>query len=68
MVQVLNDSNVLPLILVRGACEEKLAYVHRMLMVEAVNTTIGSIAQEVHNEVLAYILQVPCPWHTPFFT
>ena len=55
---------MLPLIIVHGARNEILVYVHRMLMVEAVNTTMGGIAQERHDEVLEYILQVPCPWHT----
>ena len=55
---MLNDRNILSLIIVHGACEEKLAYVHRMFLVEAVNTTIGGVAQEVHDEVLAYVLQV----------
>ena len=65
-MQVLNNKDILPLIMVHGARNEILAYVHRMLMVEAVNTTMGGIAQEFHNEVLEYILQVPCPSHTPF--
>ena len=64
MVQVLNNKDILPLIIVHGARNEILAFVHRMLMVEAVNTTMGAIAQEMHDEVLGYILQVPCPWHT----
>ena len=66
MVQVLNNKDILPLIIVHAARNEILAYVHRMLMVEAVNTTMGGIAQERHDEVLEYILQVPCPWHPPF--
>ena len=64
MVQVLNSEHILPLIVKHGALQKKLALVHRMLMVEAVNTTMGAIAQEMHDEVLGYILQVPCPWHT----
>ena len=60
MVQVLEHEHILPLIMRKGALEKKLAVVHRMLMVEAVNTTIGGIAQEMHDEVLEYILQVPC--------
>ena len=63
-VQVLNSEHILPLIMKHGALQKKLAFVHRMLMVEAVNTTMGGIAQERHDEVLEYILQVPCPWHT----
>ena len=63
---MLNDKHLLPLIIVHGARNEILAYVHRMLMVEAVNTTVGGIAQELHVEVLEYILQVPFHWHTPF--
>merc|ERR1712166_1117338 len=59
MLQVLNDKHLLPLILVHGVRNEILAYVHRMLMVEAVNTTMGGIAQEMHDEVLEYILQEP---------
>ena len=51
----------MPLIIVHGARNEILVYVHRMLMVEAVNTTMGGIAQERHDEVLENILQVPCP-------
>ena len=68
MVQVLNDKHMLQIILIHGARKKKLAFVHRMLMVEAVNTTMGGNAQEVHDEVLEYVLQVPCPWHPPFFT
>ena len=64
---MLNSEHILPLILKNGVLKEILAYVHRMLMVEAVNTTMGGIAQEVHDEVLEYILQVPCPCHTPFY-
>ena len=59
MVQVLEHEHILPLIMRKGALEKQLANVHRMLMVEAVNTTIGGIAQEMHDEVLEYILQVP---------
>ena len=59
MVQVLNSEHILPLILKNGVLKKKLAFVHRMVMVEAVNTTMGRIAQEVHDKVLAYILQVP---------
>ena len=66
MVQVLNNKDILPLIIVHGARNEILAHVHRMLMAEAVNTTMGGIAQELHDEVLEYILQAPGPWHTPF--
>ena len=65
MVQVLHSEHMLPLIMKHGVLKKKLALVHRMLMVEAVNRTMGGIAQELHNEVLAYILQVPCPWHLP---
>ena len=65
-MQVLEHEHMLPLIMRKGALEKKLAVVHRMLMVEAVNTTIGGIAQQVHDEVLEYILQVPCPWHRLF--
>ena len=50
-----------------GARKKKLAFVHRMLMVEAVNTTMSGIAQELHDEVLEYILQV-LSTGTPFFT
>ena len=57
---MLNNEHMLLLVMRKGALEKKLAFVHRMLMVEAVNTTIGGIAQEVHDEVLEYILQVPC--------
>ena len=67
-MQVLEHEHILPLIMKQGVLQKKLAFVHRMLMVEAVNTTMGGIAQERHDEVLEYILQVPCPWHTPFFT
>ena len=63
---MLHSEHILPLILKHGVLKKKLALVHRMLMVEAVNTTMGGIAQERHDEVLAYILQVPCRWHTPF--
>ena len=63
---MLNNEHMLLLVMRKGALEKKLAFVHRMLMVEAVNTTIGGIAQEVHDEVLGYILKVPCPWHRPF--
>ena len=63
---MLNNEHMLSLIMRKGALEKKLAFVHRMLMVEAVNTTIGGIAQEVHDEVLGYILKVPCPWQRPF--
>ena len=66
-VQVLNSEHILPLIMRNGTLNKKLALVHRMLMVERVNTTIGGIAQEVHDKVLEYILQVPAP-DTPFFT
>ena len=66
-MQVLNSEHILPLIMKNGVLNKKLALVHRMLMVEAVNTTMGRIAQEVHDEVLAYILQVPCPWHLPSY-
>jgi len=59
MLQVLNNKDILPLIIVHGARNEILAFVHRMLMVEAVNTTMGRIAQEEHDEVLEYILQEP---------
>ena len=59
MVQVLEHEHILPLIVKHGALKKKLANVHRMLMVEAVNTTIGGIAQKMHDEVLEYILQVP---------
>ena len=65
-MQVLEHEHMLPLIIEHGARKKKRALVHRMLMVEAVNTTMGGIAQEVHDEVLGYILQVPCPWHRPF--
>ena len=58
-MQVLEHEHILPLIIVHGARNEILAFVHRMLMVEAVNTTMGGIAQEEHEEVLEYILQVP---------
>ena len=58
---MLNNKDILPLIIVHGTCNGILALVHRMLMVEAVNTTMGGIAQEEHDEVLEYILQVPCP-------
>ena len=58
-MQVLNSEHILPLILKNGVLKKKLACVHRMLMVEAVNTTMGRITQEVHDKVLAYILQVP---------
>ena len=57
---MLEHEHMLPLIVKHGALEKKLAVVHRMLMVEAVNTTIGGIAQKIHDEVLEYILQVPC--------
>merc|ERR1712166_314022 len=59
MLEVLNDKHLLPLIIVHGACNELLAYAHRMLMVEAVDTTMGGIAQEAHDEVLENILQEP---------
>ena len=61
---MLNSEHILPLIMRNGVLNKKLALVHRMLMVEAVNTTMCRIAQEMHDEVLGYILQVPCPWHT----
>ena len=61
---MLNSEHILPLILKNGALKKKLALVHRMLMVEAVNTTMGAIAQEAHDEVLGYILQVPFHRHT----
>ena len=61
---MLNSEHILPLILKNGVLKEILAYVHRMLMVEAVNTTMGRIAQEAHDEVLGYILQVPFHRHT----
>ena len=63
---MLSSEHIFPLIMKHGVLEEKLAFVHRMLMVEAVNTTMGGIAQEMHDEVLGYILQVPCHWHTSF--
>ena len=63
---MLEHEHILPLIMKNGALKEKLALVHRMLMVEAVNTTMGGLAQEVHDEVLEYILQVHCPWHPHF--
>ena len=63
---MLEHEHILPLIMKQGALQKKLAFVHRMLMVEAVNTTMGGIAQERHDEVLEYILQVLAPWHTPF--
>ena len=66
-MQVLNSQHILPVVIKIGARNKKFAFVHRMLMVEAVNTTMGGIAQERHDEVLEYILQVPCPWHTPFY-
>jgi hypothetical protein len=59
VVQVLEHEHILPLIIKHGARKKARAYVHRVLMVEAVNTTMGGIAQEVHDEVLEYILQVP---------
>jgi len=59
MLQVLNSEHILPLIMRNGVLTKKLALVHRMLMVEAVNTTMGRIAQEMHDEVLEYILQEP---------
>jgi len=65
-VQVLGNTNMLQLVIKHGVRKKNFALVHRMLMVEAVNTTMGGIAKEVHDEVLGYILQVPCPWHTPF--
>ena len=58
---MLHSEHILPLILKHGVLKKKLALVHRMLMVEAVNTTMSGIAQERHDEVLEYILQVPCP-------
>ena len=61
MVQVLEHEHMLPLIMRKGARKKQLANVHRMLMVEAVNTAMGGIAQEVHDEVLEYILQVLAP-------
>ena len=64
---MLNNKHMLQMILMHGARNEILAYVHRMLMVEAVNTTMGGNAQEVHDEVLEYILQV-LSTGTPFFT
>ena len=57
-MQVLDDKDILLVIRMNGARNNELAYVHRMLMVEAVNTTMGAIAQEMHDEVLEYILQV----------
>ena len=62
---MLTHEHMLPLIIKHGARTENLAHVHRMLMVEAVNTTLGHIAQEVHDEVFDYILQVPS--HDHFF-
>ena len=61
---MLEHEHILPLIMKHGALQKKLAFVHRMLMVEAVNTTMGRIAQEAHDEVLGYILQVPFHRHT----
>ena len=63
-MQVLGNTNMLQLVIKHGARSKKFALVHQMLMVEAVNTTMGGIAQEVHDEVLEYILKVPCPWQT----
>ena len=37
-MQVLSSEHIFPLIMKHGVLEEKLAFVHRMLMVEAVNT------------------------------
>ena len=58
MVHVLEDEHTLPLIMKHGALNDILACVHRMLMVEAVNTPMSGIAQKMHDEVLEYILQV----------
>ena len=58
---MLNSQHILPVVIKIGARNKKFAFVHRMLMVEAVNTPMGGIAQEEHDEVLEYILQVPCP-------
>ena len=63
---MLSSEHIFPLIMKHGVLEEKLAFVHRMLMVEAVNTTMGGIAQEMHDAVLGYILQVIFHWHTSF--
>ena len=57
-MQVLNSEHMLPLVIKIGARNKKFAFVHRMLMVEAVDTTMGGIAQEEHDEVLENILQV----------
>ena len=57
-MQVLEHEHILPLIIKHGARKKARAYVHQVLMVEAVNTTMGGIAQEVHDEVLEYILKV----------
>ena len=64
---MLNSEHILPLIMRNGVLNKKLALVHRMLMVEAVNTTMGGNAQEVHDELLEYILQVRCPCLAPTF-
>ena len=61
LVQILEDEHILPLIIKHGARKKHRAYAPRMLMVEAVNTTMGGIAQEMHDEVLGYILQVLAP-------
>ena len=58
MVQVLEHEHVLPLIIKHGARKKRRAYMRRVLMVEAVSTTMGGIAQGIHDEVLEYILQV----------
>ena len=42
-MQVLDDKDILLVIRMNGARNNELAYVHRMLMVEAVNTTMASI-------------------------
>ena len=53
---MLEHEDILPLVMENGVLQKNLTFVHRMLMVEAVNTTMGGIAQERHDEVLEYIL------------
>ena len=61
-MQVLSHTDIFPVVIRNGARKKKVAFVHRTLIAEAVNTTISGIAQEAHDEVLEYILQVPYHW------